>query len=201
MRRRAGTGARLLAVPYYLASLGTFVRAVRNWATIFRDLAGLPVRRPYPVRLRDGAIFRVRCFMDAWIVKEVYIDRDYERHGPALQPGWTVVDIGAHLGSFTVVPRHRGRGAGPGRRVRPLRHRPLKLDCEGGEFEILLNAPAELLRRVRHICLEYHNAATSSSDRDLLRRLAGLGLHTRRSPNLWRPHQGLIHAYQPGDRS
>jgi FkbM family methyltransferase len=32
----------------------------------------------------------------------------------------------------------------------------LKMDCEGGEYEILLNAPVDVLRRVRQIALEYH---------------------------------------------
>ncbi len=32
----------------------------------------------------------------------------------------------------------------------------LKIDCEGGEYDILSNVPAELLRRVRNIVFEYH---------------------------------------------
>lgn len=33
----------------------------------------------------------------------------------------------------------------------------LKLDCEGAEFEILLNTPGEYLRRIGEIRMEYHN--------------------------------------------
>jgi FkbM family methyltransferase len=32
----------------------------------------------------------------------------------------------------------------------------LKLDCEGGEFSILLSTPPEMLRRARYIVFEYH---------------------------------------------
>ena len=45
--------------------------------------------------------------MDAWIVKETNLDRDYEVHGTAIQDGWIVVDIGAGLGDFTVFAARR----------------------------------------------------------------------------------------------
>jgi FkbM family methyltransferase len=95
---------------YYLASLRTLIGRVRNWPVLFWELMGLPLGRPYLMRLRDGATFLVRNFMDAWIVKEVYLDRDYERYGVALQPGWMVVDIGACLGGFAVFAARRAPG-------------------------------------------------------------------------------------------
>ena len=33
----------------------------------------------------------------------------------------------------------------------------LKIDCEGAEYEILFNTPAEILKRIRRIVLEYHD--------------------------------------------
>ena len=33
----------------------------------------------------------------------------------------------------------------------------LKIDCEGAEYEILFNTPAEILKRIKRIALEYHN--------------------------------------------
>src|SRR5262245_58736211 len=101
---------RLGKLRYYLASLWTLLGQVRNWPVLFWDLLGLPIGRPYLLRLRDGATFQVRNFMDAWIVKEVYLDRDYERLGVALQPGWTVLDIGACLGGFAVSAARRAPG-------------------------------------------------------------------------------------------
>jgi FkbM family methyltransferase len=95
---------------YYATSLATLLGKVRNWPVLFWELLGLPIGRPYLMRLRDGATFQVRGFMDAWIVKEVYLDRDYERYGVALQPGWTVLDIGACLGGFAVFAARRAPG-------------------------------------------------------------------------------------------
>jgi FkbM family methyltransferase len=95
---------------YYVTSLGTLLGRVRNWPVLFWELLGLPIGRPYLMRLRDGAVFQVRGFMDAWIVKEVYLDRDYERYSVTLQPNWTVVDIGACLGGFAVFAAQRAPG-------------------------------------------------------------------------------------------
>src|SRR5919201_2161053 len=232
---------RLSKLLYYLASLRTLLGKVRNWPVLFWELLGLPIGRPYLMRLRDGATFQVRSFMDAWIVKEVYLDRDYERYGVAIQPGWTVVDIGACLGGFAVFAARRAPGvcvyacepapesyrllrqnlelngatnvvayplavagaSGPltlytfaghaeQNSMTPTRSRGenkavtveglaladlferlaithcdfLKIDCEGAEFDILLNAPPELFGRIHHICMEYHDGVTPHSHAD-----------------------------------
>jgi FkbM family methyltransferase len=55
------------------------------------------------IRLRKrGVEFRVRGAMDIWIVKETYLDRFYERFGTAIGDGWTVLDIGAGIGDFSL---------------------------------------------------------------------------------------------------
>jgi FkbM family methyltransferase len=257
---------------YYLASLRTLLGQVLNWPVLFWELLGLPIGRPYLMRLRDGATFQIRNFMDAWIVKEVYLDGDYERYGVALQPGWTVLDIGACLGGFAVfaaqrapgiivhafepapdsyrllrqnielnqvvnVTAHplaaaaisgpltlytfaghaeqnsltpsRGRGASTAVTVESLaladlfdrlelaRCDFLKIDCEGAEFDILLNAPPELFGRVRHICMEYHDGVTAFSHADLLRHFEHLGFQTRRFPSPVLPNEGFIYARNP----
>ena len=131
------SGRKLL---YYLASLRTLLGRVRNWPVLFWDLLGLPIGRPYLLRLRDGATFQVRNFMDAWIVKEVYLDRDYERYGVALQPGWTVVDIGACLGGFAVFAARRA----PGIRVHAFEPAPesYRLLCQNLELNGIDNVTA-----------------------------------------------------------
>ena len=45
----------------------------------------------------------VRGRMDAWSVKESMLDRFYERFGTKVQSDWTVVDVGAAIGEFTVL--------------------------------------------------------------------------------------------------
>jgi FkbM family methyltransferase len=45
--------------------------------------------------------------MDVWIIKETCLDRDYERSFVQVENGWTVVDVGAGLGDFTVLVGRR----------------------------------------------------------------------------------------------
>jgi FkbM family methyltransferase len=258
-----------------MSSLRTLLSRVRNWPVLFWELLGLPIGRPYLMRLRDGAVFQVRNFMDAWIVKEVYLDRDYERYGTMLQPGWKVIDIGACLGGFAVFAARRAPGiqvhafesapesfrllrqnlelngvtnvaihqsavaasSGPltlytfaghaeQNSMNPLRARAdaqavtveaqtltdifeqlaidhcdfLKIDCEGAEFDMLLNAPPELFQRIGHICMEYHDGVTAFSHVDLLRHFERIGLRARRFPSPVLPNEGFIYAYNPTTR-
>lgn len=57
----------------------------------------------FTIELRGRLRFRVRSRMDIWIAKETCLDRDYEKHGVGLVPGWTIVDIGGGIGDFTVL--------------------------------------------------------------------------------------------------
>jgi FkbM family methyltransferase len=50
----------------------------------------------------------------------------------------------------------------------------LKIDCEGGEYEVLLNAPESLLARIRNIVCEYH-ASTTYQPQQLVDRLVRSG--------------------------
>jgi FkbM family methyltransferase len=52
----------------------------------------------------------------------------------------------------------------------------LKLDCEGSEFEIILDSEPSVMGRVNRIVLEYHDhLSVSFSHRELLQRLESLG--------------------------
>lgn len=73
----------------------------------------------------------------------------------------------------------------------------LKIDCEGAEYDILLNTDADVVRRFRHICLEYHERGTAHSRRDLVQRFAELGYHVRTTPNRAHGYLGLLHAQRP----
>jgi FkbM family methyltransferase len=86
---------------YYLSSIPTILGRMRPRGAVLRLFLGLPVRRPLEVTLDDGLRFRVRTRMDAWLLKETCLDGDYEREA-ALEDGWTIVDVGAASGDFTV---------------------------------------------------------------------------------------------------
>ena len=91
---------------YYLSSIPTILSGMRPRGAVLRLFLGLPVRRPLEVTLDDGLRFRVRTRMDAWLLKETCLDRDYEREA-ALEDGWTIVDVGAAMGDFTVHAARR----------------------------------------------------------------------------------------------
>jgi FkbM family methyltransferase len=70
----------------------------------------------------------------------------------------------------------------------------LKIDCEGAEFDILPNTSSDVLRRVRNICLEYHDNATGGSHADLVALLRERGFDTRVTPSRVHWYLGLLHA-------
>ena len=88
---------------YYARSAVTLLAGVR----MSRDLVAL-VWRPavaHPVVLqlrRSGLRFLVRSRMDVWTVKEICLDRDYERVGEPIGGTWTVLDVGAGIGEFAI---------------------------------------------------------------------------------------------------
>jgi FkbM family methyltransferase len=237
---------------YYLSSIPTLLLRFRSWPRILGAFLGMSPKDPFLVELRAGGRYLVRGKMDIWVLKETCVDRDYERTTP-LRDGWTVVDIGAGAGDFTISAALRGprskvyafeplaesfdlleknlalnevsnvtafpeavagqsgdlflftrSGVDGQHRTReapdegdsvPVRAVTLaeafarsgiavcdflKIDCEGGEYDILFQASEEALARVRHIAMEYHDGVTSFSHRDLIPFLESRGFQVTR---------------------
>jgi FkbM family methyltransferase len=70
----------------------------------------------------------------------------------------------------------------------------LKIDCEGCEFDILLNADQALLKKIDHICLEYHDGFTVHTHTDLTAHLQQNGFQVRVTPNPAHGYLGLLYA-------
>lgn len=247
---------------YYLTSIPTLLTGIRRWyrlPLLLRD-------EQLVIELRSGAAFMVRSLMDVWIIKETCLDRDYEQYGTPLEDNWTIVDIGAGLGDFTVFAARRGAKnrivacepfpdsfallegnlARNGiTNVRPLpiavgarsgdltlattgtavQHSTaaadmdaatltvpalslddlfaregitqcdfLKMDCEGGEYDILFHAGDDTLARVRHLCLEYHDDVTRYDHTDLVSFLKEKGFKVRTAVNPVHAHLGFLYA-------
>ncbi|MGZ0171284.1 MAG: FkbM family methyltransferase [Planctomycetales bacterium] len=51
----------------------------------------------------------------------------------------------------------------------------LKIDCEGGEYEILDSTSDELLSRIDRVCMEFHELHPSHDHRNLVQRLESCG--------------------------
>ena len=97
---------------YYLSSIPTLLFRIRNWPSVVALFLGLPVSLPLEIRLKRGCRFKVRTKMEVWIIKETCLDRDYERDHVVIEDGWTVLDIGAGFGDFSIcVAREHPRAA------------------------------------------------------------------------------------------
>ncbi len=89
---------------YYLRSVWTLLSGFENPARVVRAFLPHRGRRPLVLRLRGGGPrFQVRHGMDAWLVKETCLDRDYDRLGIAIEDGWRILDVGAGIGEFAVI--------------------------------------------------------------------------------------------------
>jgi FkbM family methyltransferase len=70
----------------------------------------------------------------------------------------------------------------------------LKIDCEGAEYEILFNASEQILGRIRHVCLEYHEGLSAYTHQDLARFFRDKGFRVTVRPNPAHRHLGFLHA-------
>jgi FkbM family methyltransferase len=62
------------------------------------------------IKFRNGIQFRIRADdNDRWIVEEVWVKKIYALPGFEIQSDDTVIDIGAHVGSFSVFAASRAR--------------------------------------------------------------------------------------------
>ena len=89
---------------YYAWSVVEILGGIRNWPAML----GLLLRRrdssEHEVVLRKPPVrLAIRGAMDLWAVKETYLDRFYTRYGEPVPDGWTVVDIGAGVGDFSIL--------------------------------------------------------------------------------------------------
>lgn len=83
---------------YYLKTVLVFLQ----------NLSCLKLRHGYIfLHLRDKTIFKVRNIMDLWVVTETYLSRDYEKHGTTIKDHWTIIDIGAAFGDFSILAAKR----------------------------------------------------------------------------------------------
>lgn len=69
-----------------------------------------PFGKDVKINLKNGLKFVVRAkTMDRSVVKEVWLQNIYNQHGINVSEGDTVVDIGAHIGVFSVYAADRSK--------------------------------------------------------------------------------------------
>lgn len=242
----------------------SIVKSLRNWSIFYTDYFGMDKAPIKTFLFRNGLKIKFRGNRrDASTVKEVGFLDEYKFAQETLPENAVIIDIGAHIGTFSLMAAKRY----PKARIISFEPLPencqfflenvelnhfkniklrrevvaaksgeltfnmydnvtagtlfiqendapsgtiscnavtldsvfeseridrchcLKLDCEGAEFEILLNAPDALLRRIDVITMEYHNGLTPYSHKDLEKRLTDAGFKL-----VWNHISHLLHA-------
>ncbi len=100
----------------------------RNWVEALLNRFRAPSRTgTVTYVLRFGSVFRMQAGShDIRVLNEVWLDRIYEASPDfSVQNGWTVLDVGAHKGSFAVLAAL----AGPATRVHAVEPEPENLRC------------------------------------------------------------------------
>ncbi len=59
----------------------------------------------------------------------------------------------------------------------------LKMDCEGGEYDILFSTTPQTLACVQRLCMEIHDGVNGHNRHEMVAYLEGLGYRTRITPN------------------
>jgi FkbM family methyltransferase len=103
---------------YYFTSIFRLLFGFREPLRIILVFLGLRQSGIHPVSLRNPRLrFNLRSKLDIWTVKETFLDKFYTRYGTEIQPGWTVVDVGAGVGDFSIyaalTPKTRVLGYEP----------------------------------------------------------------------------------------
>lgn len=253
------------AINYYLSSITTLFKGIRNPGVFFSLLFGASTEKAKEVKLKSGETFFVFSLMDVWILKETLLDRQYELASVHLQDGWTVFDIGAALGDYSVWAAQQnphGRviavepyppsislmrtnleknhvhnvevfegaisaangtttlkiegkvvqnsTAADGKHTNMIEVKTisleelfrqyaiskcdyLKMDCEGGEYDILFTASGETLERIDRICMEIHDGMTVHHRGEMIQFLERHGYQIKLTPNP--VHQELAYLY------
>lgn len=71
----------------------------------------------------------------------------------------------------------------------------IKLDCEGAEFDILMNSPAVVLEKIDRIVLEYHDGVTANTHGDLVKYLTKQGFQVESWDNFAHANIGYLRAW------
>lgn len=103
-----------IIVLHLTTKLQTAARSIHhldNWRTYLLDCVGLAGSERLTYSMRDGTRFLARAgTMDRYVINEVVFRQSYFPEGFTIGRGETVVDIGAHIGIFSVMAARLAKG-------------------------------------------------------------------------------------------
>ena len=270
LKHKVGIIRRFSSWVYYFRSIFTMLFGFRNWWEVIRIFLFSNEGKVNTLKLRKPRLLiNVRSRMDVWSVKEALLDRFYSCFGTEIGKDWTVMDIGAAIGEFTLLAALQ---ASKGRviayepfsgsfdllkdnlvqnsiknvithkmavwsknddleldfsLVEPLQMRSempssdnahshirtqsislfqalaensinhldlLKLDCEGAEFPILLDAEPELFAKIYRVIMEYHDGYQGHHHHELVELFSTNGYYVKVTPNIVHAELGYLYA-------
>ena len=87
------------------------IQGYKNWHTFALDHFGILKNRELVYKLRNNITFKARAGgSDAGIINEVWLWKVYTPVGDEIREGDIVVDIGAHIGAFSIFAATCARG-------------------------------------------------------------------------------------------
>ena len=79
------------------------IKTYKNWPTYFSDYYAITKRKNIVYQLRNGVMYKTRAkTADRTIINEMWIHKIYTPKGFEIKDSDTVVDIGAHIGFFSI---------------------------------------------------------------------------------------------------
>jgi len=88
---------------YYSKSVWEMMGQFKHWPDLFAFMLRRSTTEKKIIQLRCPPVrLVVRSPMDVWSVKETFLDAFYTKYGVPIQDGWTVIDIGAGIGDFSI---------------------------------------------------------------------------------------------------
>ncbi len=84
---------------YHFQTIFSLIKNIKNPHSLW----GVVVHPLSLIRLKNNTKFFVRNLMDLWVLTESYINKDYEKFGIPVGRNWTVIDIGAGIGDFSIL--------------------------------------------------------------------------------------------------
>jgi len=91
---------------YYVRTMFALISELKHTLATLSKLGLVhifKIKTETTITFRNKAKFTLRNLMDLWVLTETYIKKDYQTYGIKIETDWTIIDIGAGIGDFSVL--------------------------------------------------------------------------------------------------